>query len=179
MRKIQNAELHRLTVDDFKVAPKKPFIILLDSVRSMNNIGSIFRTADAFRCTSLGLCGITATPPHREIHKTALGATESVDWIYFTSTIDAVQDLKKRGYNIYAIEQAEGSISLENCNLPEGKTAVVFGNEVEGVDANILPFCDGCIEIPQLGTKHSLNISVAAGIILWKLSEQRFIERKV
>ena len=179
MRKLSIDELVRKTVHEYKKAQKQPIIVVLDNIRSMHNVGSVFRTADAFLVEGILLSGYTPQPPHRDIHKTALGATESVDWIYFTSTIDAVQDLKKRGYNIYAIEQAEGSISLENCNLPEGKTAIVFGNEVEGVDANILPFCDGCIEIPQLGTKHSLNISVAAGIILWKLSEQRFIERKV
>ena len=179
MRKLSMDELGRKTVLEYKKAQKQPIIVVLDNIRSMHNVGSVFRSADAFLAEGILLCGYTPQPPHRDIHKTALGATESVDWIYFPSTIAAVQDLKKRGYYIYAIEQAEGSISLENFNLPEGKMAVVFGNEVEGVDANILPFCDGCIEIPQLGMKHSLNISVAAGIILWKLSEPGFMGRKV
>lgn len=179
MRKLSMDELGRKTVIEYKKALKQPIIVVLDNIRSMHNVGSVFRTADAFLAEGILLCGYTPQPPHRDIHKTALGATETVDWIYFPSTIGAVQDLKKRGYNIYAIEQAEGSISLENFSLPQSKMAVVFGNEVEGVDANILPFCDGCIEIPQLGMKHSLNISVAAGIILWKLSEPAFIGPKV
>ena len=170
MRKIQNAELHRLTVDDFKVAPKKPFIILLDSIRSMNNIGSIFRTADAFRCTGLGLCGITATPPHREIHKTALGAEESVDWFYEKNISDAILRLKNDGYTIVAIEQVEGSISLEQFNPQiEKKYAYIFGHEINGVSEEAIKLCDLFIEIPQFGTKHSLNVAVSVGIVCWQI----------
>ena len=170
MRKIQNAELHRLTVDDFKVAPKKPFIILLDSIRSMNNIGSIFRTADAFRCTGLGLCGITATPPHREIHKTALGAEESVDWFYEKNISDAILRLKNDGYTIVAIEQVEGSISLEQFNPQiEKKYAYIFGHEINGVSEEAIKLCDLFIEIPQFGTKHSLNVAVSVGIVCWQM----------
>ena len=170
MRKIQNAELHRLTVDDFKVAPKKPFIILLDSVRSMNNIGSIFRTADAFRCTALGLCGITATPPHREIHKTALGAEESVDWFYDKDITEAIVRLKNDGYTIVAIEQVEGGISLDQF-IPEKekKYAYIFGHEINGVSEDAIKLCDLFIEIPQFGTKHSLNVAVSVGIVCWQI----------
>jgi tRNA G18 (ribose-2'-O)-methylase SpoU len=170
MRKIQNAELHRLTVDDFKVAPKKPFIILLDNVRSMNNIGSIFRTADAFRCTALGLCGITATPPHREIHKTALGAEESVDWFYEKDISDAIVRLKNDGYTIVAIEQIEGGISLDQFTPEkEKKYAYIFGHEINGVSEEAIKLCDLFIEIPQFGTKHSLNVAVSVGIVCWKI----------
>ena len=168
MRKIQNTELGRLTVEDFKQAPKKHFAILLDNVRSMNNIGSIFRTADAFRCTSVGLCGITATPPHREIHKTALGAEESVDWFYEKDSTDAVKKLKSEGYTIAAIEQIEGGISLEKfIPLRDKKYAFIFGHEVTGVSDDVLQHCDLFIEIPQQGTKHSLNVAVAVGIVAW------------
>lgn len=169
MRKIQNAELGRLTVEDFKLVPKKPFIILLDNVRSMNNIGSVFRTADAFRCTSVGLCGITATPPHREIHKTALGAEESVDWFYEKDITEAVKKLKSEEYIIAAIEQIEGGISL-NKFKPESekKYAFIFGHEINGVSNEVLKHCDLFIEIPQLGTKHSLNVAVAVGIVSWQ-----------
>jgi 23S rRNA (guanosine2251-2'-O)-methyltransferase len=171
MRKLSMDELGRLSVNDFKQAPKHPLIIVLDNIRSMHNVGSVFRTADAFLAEAICLCGYTPQPPHRDIHKTALGATETVDWLYFPSTLEAVQDLQKRGYRIFAVEQAEGSISLEKFSANGDKTALVFGNEVGGVDAEVLKICDGCIEIPQWGTKHSLNISVAAGIVLWKLTE--------
>lgn len=169
-------ELGRMSVDEFKQARKNPVMVVLDNIRSMHNTGSVFRTADAFLAEGICLCGYTPQPPHRDIHKTALGATETVDWLYFSTTLKAVQALKERGYKIYAVEQAEGSVSLEKFQQPQGKMAVVFGNEVEGVDADVLPLCDGCIEIPQLGMKHSLNISVAAGIVLWKLSEPGFKE---
>jgi tRNA G18 (ribose-2'-O)-methylase SpoU len=158
-----------MSVDAFKQAEKNPIMVVLDNIRSMHNVGSVFRTADAFLAEGICLCGYTPQPPHRDIHKTALGATETVDWMHFPTTMDAVQQLKERGYRIFAVEQAEGSISLEKFQEPDKKIAIVFGNEVTGVDNEILPFCDGCIEIPQLGMKHSLNISVAAGIVLWEL----------
>jgi len=167
-------ELGRKTVEEFKHADKNPVVAVLDNIRSMHNVGSVFRTADAFLIEAICLCGYTPQPPHRDIHKTALGATETVDWLYYAHTVDAVTDLKQRGYTVYGIEQAEGSISLERFAAPPGeKIAVVFGNEVEGVQTEVLQLCDGCIEIPQLGMKHSLNISVAAGIVLWKLCEPR------
>jgi 23S rRNA (guanosine2251-2'-O)-methyltransferase len=162
-------ELGRLSVNEFKEAPKNPVMVVLDNIRSMHNVGSVFRTADAFLAEGICLCGYTPQPPHRDIHKTALGATETVDWIYFPTTLEAIQALKQRGYKIYAIEQVEGSVSLEKFTESNAKIAVVFGNEVEGVDSEVLKLCDGCIEIPQLGMKHSLNISVAAGIVLWEM----------
>lgn len=169
MRKIQNTELGRLTVEDFKQVQKKPFIILLDNVRSMNNIGSVFRTADAFCCTSIGLCGITAKPPHREIHKTALGAEESVDWFYENDTKDAVLKLKSEGFLIAAIEQVEGGILLDKFIPESGKKYVfIFGHEMNGISDDVLKLCDIFIEIPQQGTKHSLNVAVAAGIVSWQ-----------
>jgi len=174
MRKLSMDELGRKTVEEFKLAAKTPVIAVLDNIRSMHNVGSVFRTADAFLIEAICLCGYTPQPPHRDIHKTALGATETVDWLYYPQTVDAVADLKARGYTVYGIEQAEGSISLEKfVTAPGEKIAVVFGNEVEGVQGEVLQLCDGCIEIPQLGMKHSLNISVAAGIVLWKLCEAR------
>ncbi|WP_235954310.1 RNA methyltransferase [Limnovirga soli] len=176
MRKLSMDELGRKTVQEFKQAAKTPVVAVLDNIRSMHNVGSVFRTADAFLLEAICLCGYTPQPPHRDIHKTALGATESVDWLYFTHTIEAVQQLQQKGYKVYAVEQAVGSISLESFHLQQDQPiAVVFGNEVEGVDSEVLKICDGCIEIPQLGMKHSLNISVAAGIIFWKLAEPRII----
>jgi tRNA G18 (ribose-2'-O)-methylase SpoU len=174
MRKISMDELGRKSVEEFKQAAKNRIIVVLDNIRSMHNVGSVFRTSDAFLIEGICLCGYTPQPPHRDIHKTALGATETVDWMYFETTEDAVEQLKQRGFTVYAVEQAEGSISLENFSEPTEPIAVIFGNEVDGVNADLLPLCNGCIEIPQLGTKHSLNISVAAGIVLWKLVEQRF-----
>ena len=169
MRKIQNAELGRLSVDDFKHALKKPFIIVLDNIRSMNNVGSIFRTADAFRCSALGLCGITATPPHREIHKTALGAEDSVDWFYEKEITDAVLRLKSEGYSIVAIEQVEGGIKHDEFSpAREKKYAFIFGHEINGISESILSHCDIFIEIPQEGTKHSLNVAVSVGIVCWQ-----------
>lgn len=179
MRKLSMDELGRKTVEEFKQASKNPVVAVLDNIRSMHNVGSVFRTADAFLAEGVVLCGYTPQPPHRDIHKTALGATETVDWIYTATTVEAVQQLKAEGYRILGIEQTEGSISLETYTpVPGEKIAVVFGNEVEGVDQEVLKQCDGCLEIPQLGMKHSLNISVAAGIVLWKLSEQRIIDLK-
>jgi 23S rRNA (guanosine2251-2'-O)-methyltransferase len=168
MRKIQNAELGRLTVNDFKDAHKKPFIIVLDNVRSMNNIGSVFRTADAFRCSSLYLCGITATPPHREIHKTALGAEDTVDWYYEKEITDAILKLKSEGFIIASVEQVKGAVSLD-AFVPdkEKKYAFIFGHEINGVSEHILQHCDLFIEIPQYGTKHSLNVAVAVGVVSW------------
>jgi 23S rRNA (guanosine2251-2'-O)-methyltransferase len=169
MRKLLNEELNRLEVAAFKSAGKIPVIIVLDNVRSMNNTGSVFRTSDAFRVESVFLCGITAVPPHKEIHKTALGATESVDWKYFEHTKDAIEQLKNEGYLICSIEQAEQSIMLESFPVEEDrKYALVFGHEIRGVDQAIVDLSDHCIEIPQYGTKHSLNISVAAGIVTWE-----------
>lgn len=162
-------ELGRLSVEGFRKAAKNPVMIVLDNIRSMHNVGSVFRTADAFLVSGICLCGYTPLPPHRDIQKTALGATETVDWLSYANTTDAVTDLKSNGYAVFAVEQAEGSISLEKFKGAGAKTAVVFGNEVTGVDANVISLCDGCIEIPQLGMKHSLNISVAAGIVLWEI----------
>lgn len=168
MRKLTNPELERKTVEDFKKSDKKPIIIVLDNIRSLNNIGSIFRTSDAFLIKKIYLCGITAKPPHKDIHKTALGATESVDWEYFAKTIDVIEKLKEENYNIVAIEQVENSTSLSNFNVELNKQyAFIFGNEVKGVAQEIVDKCDECIEIPQFGTKHSLNISVSAGIVIW------------
>ncbi|RFM29154.1 TrmH family RNA methyltransferase [Deminuibacter soli] len=164
-------ELGRKTIDEFKQAAKNPVVVVLDNIRSMHNVGSVFRTADAFLMEGIALCGYTPQPPHRDIHKTALGATETVNWLYVPTTMEAVQQLKTAGYKVYGIEQTVGSISLENFAPPAGeKIAVVFGNEVEGVNQEVLALCDGCIEIPQQGMKHSLNISVAAGIVLWHLA---------
>jgi tRNA G18 (ribose-2'-O)-methylase SpoU len=169
MRKLSMDELNRKSVDDFKQADKKPVIVVLDNIRSMHNVGSVFRTSDAFLVEAIFLCGYTPQPPHRDINKTALGATETVDWLFFEKTTDAVKALKEKGYKVYAIEQVENSISLQKFPSNNESIAVVFGNEVEGVDDEVLKLVDGSIEIPQLGMKHSLNISVAAGIVLWKL----------
>lgn len=172
-------ELNRKSVTDFRESDKIPVIVVLDNIRSMHNVGSVFRTADAFLLQGIYLCGYTPQPPHRDIHKTALGATETVTWKYFTSTLEAVQELRDAGYQLWAIEQVENSVSLNqfDANQP-APLAVVFGNEVSGVDAEVIKVCDGCIEIPQLGMKHSLNISVAAGIVLWELVRAKLnIER--
>jgi 23S rRNA (guanosine2251-2'-O)-methyltransferase len=168
MRKWTMNELGRISPEDFKASEKHPVAVVLDNVRSLNNVGSAFRTGDAFKIEQLILCGITGTPPNREIHKTALGATESVEWFYDSETTEAIQILKAQGYQIWAIEQAEGSIYLQNFKPnAEDKIAFVFGNEVDGVTDEVLALCDGCIEIPQFGTKHSLNVSVTIGIVLW------------
>jgi tRNA G18 (ribose-2'-O)-methylase SpoU len=178
MRKLSMDELDRMTVAQFKEAKKNPIVVVLDNIRSMHNVGSVFRTADAFRIEAICLCGYTPQPPHRDIQKTALGATETVNWLYYATTKDAIEDLKKFDYTVLAIEQVEGSESLDQFNNTDRKLAIVLGNEVEGVDAEALAICDGCIEIPQLGMKHSLNISVAAGIVLWKLSESKLAQLK-
>jgi 23S rRNA (guanosine2251-2'-O)-methyltransferase len=173
MRKLKNSELNRLSPEDFRKAEKSPFSIILDNVRSLNNIGSIFRTADAYLIDKIYLCGITATPPHKDIHKTALGSTESVEWQYFKNTIDVVHLLKKKGYTVIAIEQTTGSVSLADFKIsPHTKYAFVFGHEVHGVDQTVVDACDSCLDIPQYGTKHSLNISVSAGVVLWEVFRQ-------
>jgi 23S rRNA (guanosine2251-2'-O)-methyltransferase len=170
MRKLLNEELDRLSAEEFKRVDKIPIWVDLDNVRSLNNIGSVFRTADAFRLEGLYLCGITATPPHREIHKTALGATESVHWEYRKETTEAISELKDKGYQIYSVEQTEGAVMLDELQLPgDRKYALVFGHEIRGVEQQVVDMSDHCIEIPQFGTKHSLNISVAAGIVIWEL----------
>ncbi len=168
MRKLTMPELNRLNISEYQRVKKLPVIIVLDNVRSMENVGAFFRTADAFRIRAIYLCGITACPPHREIHKTALGADESVDWKYFGTTAEACEHLKKEGYRIFAVEQVEGSIMLDDFTAPE-KSAYVFGNEVDGVADDTLNYCEQAIEIPQKGTKHSLNVAVSGGIIMYKL----------
>ena len=170
MRKLANSELHRLDVDEYKAADKTPLIVVLDNIRSLNNIGSVFRTADAFLIEKIYLCGITATPPHKDIHKTALGATESVNWEYIEKTTDVIEHLKTQGRITLAIEQTEHATMLNKFQPDKGCTyAVVFGNEVKGVSQKAVNACDKVIEIPQYGTKHSLNISVSTGIVLWDL----------
>lgn len=168
MRKLKITELNRISIKEFKEAKKLPLIVILDEIRSLHNIGSVFRTSDAFRIESIYLCGITAVPPHAEIHKTALGAENTVDWKYYKSSVEAVKNLKNEGYFVYSIEQAEGSIMLDELVLDKNKKyAVVLGNEVKGVQQEVIDNSNGCIEIPQYGTKHSLNVSVTAGIIIW------------
>ena len=168
MRKLKVTELRRLTPEAFKESEKTPLIVVLDHVRSLNNVGSVFRTSDAFRVEAVYLCGITACPPNAEIHKTALGAEETVAWEYFKDTPEAVDKLRANGYTVCAIEQAEGSVMLDNLSLDTGKKyAIVLGNEVKGVQQNVVDQCDMCVEIPQYGTKHSLNVSVTAGIVIW------------
>lgn len=165
--------MNRLTTEAFKVSRKIPLVVVLDHVRSLNNVGSVFRTSDAFRVKAIYLCGITACPPHAEIHKTALGAEESVDWLYFKDTMEAVEKLKAEGYVVCAIEQAEGSTMLDKLLLDKTKKyAVILGNEVKGVQQNVVDNCDMCVEIPQYGTKHSLNVSVTAGIVIWDFFQQ-------
>jgi tRNA G18 (ribose-2'-O)-methylase SpoU len=188
--------MNRLSVDAFKEAPKMPLIVVLDDVRSMYNIGSVFRTSDAFRVEAVYLCGITARPPHPEIHKTALGGEDSVTWRYFATAQEAVEELHRNNYHVYAIEQCEGSTLLQELKIENGKLkitelqgnhkvqrskfkdqssskyAVVFGNEVKGVHQEVVDLCDGCIEIPQFGTKHSMNVSVTAGIVIWEFARQ-------
>lgn len=169
MKKTSNADLNRLNIEDFKKADKLPVWIILDNVRSQNNTGSIFRSSDAFRLEGIVLCGITATPPHREIHKTALGAEDAVYWEYEEDILKAIAKFKEKGYEIVAVEQAEESVALQDFN-PEGKKLVfIFGNEVSGVSEEAIAISDQCIEIPQFGTKHSFNIAVSAGIVLWEV----------
>jgi tRNA G18 (ribose-2'-O)-methylase SpoU len=170
MRKLENSELDRKSVEGFKEAQKTPIIIILDDIRSLHNIGSVFRTADAFLIEKIYLCGITATPPNKEIHKTALGATETVIWEYKNSVTEVIEDLKNQDIEIYAIEQVENAVFLDDFKVAKNKKyALVFGNEVFGVNQEAIKLCHGTIEIPQLGTKHSLNISVSAGIVVWDL----------
>ena len=170
MRKLKLDELNRASVAEFNVGEKLPVVVVLDNVRSMHNIGSIFRTADGFAVEKICLCGITAQPPHREIEKTALGATQSINWIYYAWPLEAIKQLREEGYRIIAVEQAERSIMLQNFNIIEGeKYALIFGNEVNGVSDEVMNTIDACIEIPQFGTKHSFNIVVSAGIVLWDL----------
>jgi len=170
MKKLRNEELNRIDINTFKNIEKNKIVIVLDNVRSLNNIGSVFRTSDAFKIESIFLCGITATPPNKEIHKTALGAQDSVQWKYWKTTEDAIALLKLEGYKIIAIEQAENSIMLNNFIVDnDSKYALIFGNEVEGVAQSIIDNSDSVIEIPQWGTKHSLNVSVSVGIVLWEL----------
>jgi tRNA G18 (ribose-2'-O)-methylase SpoU len=177
MRKLNMDELNRISKEDFETAEKLPIIIVLDNIRSLSNVGAFFRTADAFRIKELLLCGITACPPHREIHKTALGADETVRWRYFETTEAACKALKAEGYRIFAVEQVEGSMPLQDFEF-EPNTAYLLGNEVEGVSEEALPYCEGAIELPQEGTKHSINVSVCAGIIMWKLFENLFLLAK-
>ena len=173
MRKLRNNELGRISVSTFKKTPKTPIIVVLDNIRSLNNIGSVFRTSDAFLVEKIYLYGITAKPPHRDIHKTALGATESVDWEYKKDTRTLVNDLKNQGVKVAAIEQVENSIMLDKfIPEPNKKIAIIFGNEVKGVQQEVVSESDYCIEIPQIGTKHSLNISVSCGVVLWDLYQK-------
>lgn len=170
MKKLKITEMNRLTVEEFKEEKKTPLVVVLDNVRSLHNVGSVFRTSDAFLVEAVYLCGITSTPPHAEIHKTALGAENTVNWKYYEDTHTAVDELKTQGYTVYAIEQAEGSTLLPDLILEKSnKYAVILGNEVKGVQQSVVDACDGCIEIPQFGTKHSLNVSVTGGIIIWEM----------
>ncbi|MBM6992259.1 MAG: RNA methyltransferase [Prevotella sp.] len=200
MRKLKTIEMKRLSLEQFKEAEKLPLIVVLDDVRSLYNVGSVFRTCDAFRVEAIYLCGITACPPNAEIHKTALGGEDSVDWRYFEKTEDAVEELHRRGYFVYSIEQVEGSTKLQelsnskfkiqNSKLkgdvtlpphqptdpPTHPHAIIFGNEVKGVKQQVVDMSDGCLEIPQFGTKHSLNVSVTAGIVIWEFAKMRMIQ---
>ncbi len=173
MKKLVGADLQRLSVSEFKTVKKWPFVVVLDNVRSMNNVGSMMRSSDAFLCQKMILCGITATPPHREITKTAIGAENSVSWRYQAHTIDAVKDLKSQGFLVYAIEQTSNSVVLQEMKFSEREVAFVFGNEIDGVNAEVISLCDGVIEIPQLGTKHSFNIAVSCGMVLWEYARTR------
>lgn len=169
-RKLQNEELNRISTEEFKQAAKLPVVIILDNIRSQNNVGSVFRTSDAFRIEKIYLCGITSTPENREVHKTALGAEDAVEWEYVKETRDVVEKLKAEGYRIFSIEQAENTTSLEDLSIGlDGKYALVFGNEVKGVQQDIIDRSHACVEIPQFGTKHSFNISVTVGIVLWQI----------
>lgn len=201
MRKLRTIEMNRLSIDEFKQADKLPLIVVLDDVRSLYNVGSVFRTCDAFRVEAIYLCGITATPPSNEIHKTALGAEDSVDWKYFKTTEEAVEELHHNGYFVYSVEQAEGSTKLNELEresnasinissstkdeIPHSSQftthnsqfAVVFGNEVKGVHQSVIDLSDGCLEIPQFGTKHSMNVSVTAGIVIWEFAKARMKDK--
>ncbi|MBR2291469.1 MAG: RNA methyltransferase [Prevotella sp.] len=172
MKKLRTIEMQRLSVDEFREAEKLPLIVVLDDVRSMHNVGSVFRTGDAFRIEAVYLCGITSTPPMAEIHKTALGAEDSVSWRYFKDVMEAVESLKADGYEVYSVEQAHGSTMLQDFTpIINKKYAVILGNEVKGVHQEVVDASDGCLEIPQFGTKHSMNVSVTAGIIIWHFAK--------
>jgi tRNA G18 (ribose-2'-O)-methylase SpoU len=173
MRKLLNSELGRKSIEEYRSSEKSAFAIVLDNIRSHNNVGSVFRTADAFLTKKIYLCGITPKPPHRDIQKTALGATNSVEWTYYEETTEAVSDLKAEGYKIICIEQADGSVELQDLKIEYGqKYALVFGHEVNGVDQKVIDLCDMCVEIPQFGTKHSFNIAISAGIVLWEINKR-------
>ena len=173
MRKIRTIEMKRLTVEEFREAEKMPLAVVLDDVRSMHNVGSVFRTADTFRVQEVVLCGITGCPPHAELHKTALGAEDSVEWRHFGTALEAVNELKREGYTVLSVEQVEHSVKLPSFSPERGKKyAVVFGNEVKGVHQEVVDASDGCLEIPQLGTKHSLNVSVTAGIVVYTFARE-------
>ena len=177
MHKLKITEMNRLNVEEFKHAKKIPLIVVLDDVRSLHNVGSVFRSSDAFRVECIYLCGITATPPQPDIHKTALGAEDTVEWKYFMNTLDAVQELKENGYFVYSTEQVENSVKLQNLKLDKDrKYAIVLGNEVKGVKQEVVDNSDACLEIPQFGTKHSLNVSVTAGIVIWEFAKQLLIK---
>lgn len=187
MRKLKITEMGRMNADEFKASEKMPLIVVLDDVRSMYNVGSVFRTADAFRVSAIYLCGITACPPHPEIHKTALGAEDTVEWHYFKDTMDAVRHLHEQGCFIYSTEQCEGSTMLQDIHLPKPNEetdsderpsayAIIMGNEVKGVRQDVVDASDSCIEIPQYGTKHSLNVSTTAGIVIWEFAKQLLIQ---
>lgn len=172
MKKLRTIEMQRLTVEQFREATKLPLVVVLDDVRSMYNVGSVFRTSDAFRVEAVCLCGITSTPPSTEIHKTALGAEDSVSWRYFLSALEAVESLKAEGYEVYSVEQAHGSTMLQHFSpASDKKYAIVLGNEVKGVHQEVVDASDGCLEIPQFGTKHSMNVSVTAGIVIWHFAQ--------
>jgi len=176
-RKVKTIEMQRLTVEEFREAEKLPLVVVLDDVRSMHNVGSVFRTGDAFRIEGVCLCGITSTPPSADIHKTALGAEDSVRWEYFPTATAAVEHLHKEGYTVYSVEQVEHSTKLQRFQAEQGrKYAVVLGNEVKGVHQEVVDTSDGCLEIPQLGTKHSMNVSVTAGIVIYKFAEQLILK---
>lgn len=176
MRKLTMEELHRLSKDQYEEVEKLPVVMVLDNIRSLSNVGAVFRSADAFRIGALFLCGITACPPHREIHKTALGADETVCWRYFTTTEEACMELKAMGYRIFAVEQVEGSVMLQDFQV-EPQSAFILGNEVDGVGDGVLELCDGAVEIPQEGTKHSLNVSVCSGIFMWHIFKQMSLKK--
>ena len=178
MRKLSMEELNRLTKEAYEEVEKLPVIMVLDNIRSLSNVGAVFRSADAFRISAVFLCGITACPPHREIHKTALGADETVHWRYFETTEAACKELKAMGYKIFAVEQVDNSIPLQHFKA-EPRSAFIMGNEVDGVSDDVLPYCDAAVEIPQEGTKHSLNVSVCSGIIIWSVFQQFLLSGEV
>lgn len=173
MRKLKITEMNRMSAEEFRNSDKMPLVVVMDEVRSMYNVGAVFRTADAFRVAGIYLCGITAVPPHPEIHKTALGAEDTVEWRHFPTTREAVDSLRADGFTVLSVEQAEGSTMLQDMRIEKGrKYAIVMGNEVKGVKQEIVDICDSCLEIPQFGTKHSLNVSTTAGIVIWEFAKK-------